>query len=464
MKTILILLTLFFCQFAQANTETHASRYFDSIKDDPQQLYQFLKAMPKGGDLHNHLTGAEYAENLIAYAKDDNWCVDTKDFSLKKNRLCPDSHRLQFAYQDAGFYREITHQWSMRDFIATSSLSNEQHFFDTFAKFGPIVTTHIDKSLYEVAARAASQNVSYLEILLTSYDLGLIGRGGDVASELSQKIAWSSNLNKLYADFLQHGIKDFAKAIPTRIDRAEAEVHNHKLPITIRYQYLALRESSPVQFFAQLILAFEAAQADKRIVGINIVQAEDGPIATRDYDLHMKMIAFLHAKYPAVHISLHAGELSPTSVAPETLRFHIRNAVEIGHAERIGHGVDIAYENAASQLIKEMAAKKILVEINLTSNKTLLNVEANAHPFLYYLKNNVPVALSTDDEGILRTDLTHEYMRAVQTYHLDYLTLKQLARNSLVYSFSSAAEKAQLLQDLEKRFAVFEKKLEDQTT
>lgn len=458
MNKILIFLILFFCQFAQANTEANTSHYFDNIKNNPQQLYQFLKVMPKGGDLHNHLTGAEYAENLIAYAKDDNWCVDTKNFSLKKTWLCPRSHRLQFAYQDADFYREIIRHWSMRDFIATSSLSNEQHFFDAFAKFGPIVTTHIDKSLYEVAARAASENVSYLEVLLTSYDLGLIGGGGDVASELAQKLTWNPDLNKLYEDFLQHGIKDFTNQIPARLDVAEAEVHNQKLPITIRYQYLALRESPPVQFFAQLILAFEATQADKRIVGINIVQAEDGPIAIRDYDLHMKMIEFLHAKYPTVHISLHAGELSPTSVAPEdALRFHIRHAVEIGHAERIGHGVDIAYENKAPQLIKEMANKKILVEINLTSNKTLLNVEGSTHPFLYYLKNNVPVALSTDDEGILRTDLTREYMRAVQTYHLDYLTLKQLARNSIVYSFSSAPEKAQLMQDLEKRFVVFEK-------
>lgn len=456
MKKKFIFVILFFCQFAQANTEANTSHYFNSIKNNPQQLYQFLKTMPKGGDLHNHLTGAEYAENLIDYAKGDNWCVNTKDFSLKKTWLCPHSRRLQFAYQDASFYREITRQWSMRDFVATSSRSNEQHFFDTFAKFGPIVTTHVDKSLYEVAARAATENISYLEVLLTSYDLGLFGRGGDVASKLGQKIAWNSDLNKLYAEFLKRGIKDFAKQIPVRLDLAEAEVQKQKLPIVIRYQYLALRESSPTQLFAQLILAFEAAKADKRIVGINVVQAEDGPIAIRDYDLHMKMIEFLHAKYPTVHISLHAGELSPTSVTPETLRFHIRHAVEIGHAERIGHGVDIAYENKASQLIKEMANKKVLVEINLTSNKTLLNVEGDSHPFLYYLKNNVPVALSTDDEGILRTDLTREYMRAAQTYHLDYLTLKQLARNSIVYSFSSATEKAQLLQDLEKRFIIFE--------
>jgi adenosine deaminase len=51
----------------------------------------------------------------------------------------------------------------------------------------------------------------------------------------------------------------------------------------------------------------------------------------------------------------------------------------------------------------------------------------------------VPVALSTDDEGIERIDLTHEYVRAVETYHLSYADLKQLVRASLDYSFLPGA-------------------------
>jgi hypothetical protein len=47
----------------------------------------------------------------------------------------------------------------------------------------------------------------------------------------------------------------------------------------------------------------------------------------------------------------------------------------------------------------------------------------------------VPVALSTDDEGVSRIDLTREYVRAVETYALTYADLKELVRNSLEYSF-----------------------------
>ena len=77
-------------------------------------------------------------------------------------------------------------------------------------------------------------------------------------------------------------------------------------------------------------------------------------------------------------------------------------------ADRIGHGVDVMYEDRPYDLLKHMADKGVLVETNLTSNKVILGVEGKAHPFATYRKLGVPVALSTDDEGVSRIDLTHE--------------------------------------------------------
>ena len=80
-------------------------------------------------------------------------------------------------------------------------------------------------------------------------------------------------------------------------------------------------------------------------------------------------------------------------------------------------------------------AKRVPVEINLTSNEDVLGISGKNHPFPIYRKFGVPVALSTDDEGIERIDLTHEYVRAAESYALSYADLKQLVRNSLEYSF-----------------------------
>jgi adenosine deaminase len=149
----------------------------------------------------------------------------------------------------------------------------------------------------------------------------------------------------------------------------------------------------------------------------------------------MKMVEYLHSVYPKVHISLHAGELAPGVVPPEGLRFHVRQAVELGHAERIGHGVDILYERDPYELLKEMADKHVMVEINLSSNEGILGVKGNEHPLPEYMKAHVPVALSTDDEGVSRIDLTHEYVRAAADYHLSYSQLKTMARTGMEHDF-----------------------------
>ncbi len=194
------------------------------------------------------------------------------------------------------------------------------------------------------------------------------------------------------------------------------------------------------QVFAQTLLGFEVASADPRFVGINYVQPEDGIKSMADYALHMKIVGFLHGLYPKVHISLHAGELAEGLVPPDGLCCHIRLAVEDAlHAERIGHGVDIMHEARPYELLKEMAAKHVMVEINLTSNDVILGVEGKDHPLPIYRKYHVPVALSTDDEGVSRIDLTHEYVRAAETYALTYADLKQMVRTGLEHNFLPGA-------------------------
>ena len=124
---------------------------------------------------------------------------------------------------------------------------------------------------------------------------------------------------------------------------------------------------------------------------------------------------------------------------PEGLCCHIRLAVEQAHAERIGHGVDVMYEDRPYDLLQEMAQKHIMVEINLSSNEGILGVEGDEHPFPIYRIDRVPVALSTDDEGVSRTEITHEYVRAALDYHLTYQDMKKLARTGMEHSFLPGA-------------------------
>src|SRR5947209_20553447 len=64
-----------------ADTAVTAAR-FSAIRSDHTALRAFLQRMPKGADLHVHLSGAVYAENLIAWGRDKKLCFDLPTQSI----------------------------------------------------------------------------------------------------------------------------------------------------------------------------------------------------------------------------------------------------------------------------------------------------------------------------------------------------------------------------------------------
>lgn len=82
-----------------------------------------------------------------------------------------------------------------------------------------------------------------------------------------------------------------------------------------------------------------------------------------------------------------------------------------------------------------MKNQGILVEICPSSNKLILEIEKDNHPFHLYKENGVPLSIKTDNEGINRTNLTNEFAIAVRDFNLTYSDLKELVRNSIEYSF-----------------------------
>jgi adenosine deaminase len=332
--------------------------------------------------------------------------------------------------------------FSMRAFVPTPGVNGHDQFFNTFGRFGAVDSRHTGEWLDEAAARAASQNEQYLELMETP--------PFDHAAKIAKEIGWhGENFAEMRDQLLAKGLRDEIPATRAYFDQEEAGRRQlehcgetNEAPachVQVRYIYQVLRAFSPEQVFAQTLLGFEAAAVDPRIVGINYVQPEDDRTAMENYALQMRQIAYLHSVYPKLHVSLHAGELAPEMVPPDGLRFHIRMAVEVAHAERIGHGVDVMYEDRPYDLLKEMAANHVMVEINLTSNDVILGIAGYEHPFRMYRKYKVPVALSTDDEGVSRIDLTHEYELAVETFALSYADLKQLVRTSIEHSFLPGA-------------------------
>ena len=76
--SLCVLLLVSSVSFGQSRLtpEQRTARYMDSVRTQPPLLLAFLRRMPKGGDLHNHLSGAIYAESWIDFAAEDGLCVD----------------------------------------------------------------------------------------------------------------------------------------------------------------------------------------------------------------------------------------------------------------------------------------------------------------------------------------------------------------------------------------------------
>ncbi|HEY5801768.1 MAG TPA: adenosine deaminase, partial [Burkholderiaceae bacterium] len=199
-----------------------------------------------------------------------------------------------------------------------------------------------------------------------------------------------------------------------------------------------------------------AASVSKYIVGVNIVGEEATVVSMRDYRLHMQMFRYLKQRFPKVRLAMHAGELAVGAVPPTGLRFHIRDAIDVAGAERIGHGLDVLHETDAVGLMRTMREKNIPVEINLTSNQFILGVQGAEHPVSVYLRQQVPIVISSDDAGVSRNQLSGEYVLFASRYKPSYETVKTAAYNSIRYSFLNAEQKAAQTRILDQRYARFE--------
>ena len=422
------------------NAEQRTARFFQSIRNQPDRLYVFLKSMPKGADLHTHLSGAVYAETFLSWAAQARMCVDPATFVVAEKCNTKTQVKLSndLTKNDPVFYRKLIDAWSTRNWERSGRTGHEQ-FFVTFGKWGPL-TARSGEMLAEVRSRAAEGNVSYLEIMITP--------DSSESKKVGQALKWQENFSLMRQQLLKAGlVEKVVAAAKQNLDQAEKKSNevlhcgqaqpDKGCDVEVRYIFQVGRTNSPGQVFAQMLAAFETVSEDPRVVALNLVQPEDNPTAMNDFRLHMRMLDYFHSIYARVHITLHAGELAPGLVPPDGLLFHIRDSVQTGHAERIGHGVDLMHETNAQQLVQDMAARNVMVEICLTSNDVILGVRGDKHPIRQYLAAGVPLALATDDEGVARSEITREYLKATEDHNLGYVDFKRMARTSLQHAFVS---------------------------
>ncbi len=275
-------LLLFLASLASAQTaEQRTAHYLDSVRKQPGLLLAFLRGLPKGGDLHNHLDGAIYAEDLIDFAASGNLCVDRTSSHL----LAPPCDSCETytakpaascAYLDHVLYGQMVDAWSMRNWRPGDE-SGHDHFFASFDKFGLASHTHVAEAIAAATNRAGMDHLQYVEFMHTA------DSGG--AALLAGKVEWNPDYAKLRDALLAAGMKDVVSETSKRVaadDARAKEILKCGTPdaapgctVTVRYLYQVLRGLRPEIVFSQILLGFELASSDPRFVGLNLVMPED---------------------------------------------------------------------------------------------------------------------------------------------------------------------------------------------
>ncbi len=168
---------------------------------------------------------------------------------------------------------------------------------------------------------------------------------------------------------------------------------------------------------------------DRNVVGVGIGGDEARGPAEWFRDLYAR------TRDKGLRLTAHAGE----SVGPES----IRAAIEVLHAERIGHGLN-AYRDP--ELLARLAEVQVPIEICLTSNLCTGCCAAIAeHPLKTYYDRGLLVTLNTDDPAMFEASLCGEYQLAQETFGFTDAQLRELAMNSFRASFLPEERKREFL-------------------
>ncbi|SDX21420.1 amidohydrolase family protein [Flavobacterium degerlachei] len=446
-----------------------ANTYFEKIRNNEAELTAFFSQMPKGGDLHHHYSGSIYAEPILEDAINEDFYLNTVTMQVLKEKPLDGNWELFSTLKSQGqlpYYKQkIMEKWSVKDYNNVDYPSDKL-FFESFDKFSPAIVGHFGEGLLELKNRAIKENVSYIETQLSTIPCDIdVNELTDYNQKL-RKLAINKDedginqmLDSIYAILIQEGAPAYAEDFNTNfVTKLHNDLKIDDARFTMRYQNFVLRFMEPVDLFKNLVVAFISADSSPLMAGVNIVSPEDGETSMKDYWLQMVMFNYCHNRYPTVKYSMHAGELTLGLVQPEDLTWHIRDAVYTAGAYRIGHGVDLAYEENPYELLRYMAKNSIAIEINLVSNEFILKIKDSRHPFSLYKEFGVPIVISTDDAGILRTNMTEQYVLLAKRYkNVSYANIKKYVYNSIFYSFiKDEAVKKQLLVDLDLRFTAFE--------
>ena len=426
-----------------------AENWFETFKAsaDDRDLYRFLYALPKGGDLHNHLTGSNFSEWWYELATNKTLNGGYEYYTRVRINNCVGYGQDMFGFAPYLLY--------FRNLQASSYAALSDCEKSEYKKIDALDAR--EKAAWMDSLRLDKKHEGREEFFQTHWQrLNDLGRNPYINAEMLVKNMQAFAREGLTYLETMEGTRFYSRPDGSPFTPDEvAGIFRKRLAepdavatgVTARMQYYLLRFIENAEEDLEWIYRFVDQNRDL-FVGINMVGREDND---KGHPLRfLPTLRKLRRDIPGVPLAIHAGEVDEPN-------HHVRDTLLLG-ASRIGHGVNLISDPDTMLLMRN---SEHLVEINLISNLLLNYVgDYSQHPFPEYLRMGIPVALSTDDRGMWDSNMTDEYFVAVKEFNLSWEELTALARNSLQHSFTDAATKQKLLRDYEARLARFESRFQ----
>jgi adenosine deaminase len=176
---------------------------------------------------------------------------------------------------------------------------------------------------------------------------------------------------------------------------------------------------------------------DHGVVGIGLTGRED------KFSLDDFAKTFEIAHKNKIGITVHAGELAGSEI--------IWDAINLLHADRIGHGVSCIKD---PQLIEFLKQKQVPLEICPTSNICMgIFPNFESHPLRKLWDAGLLLTVNSDDPVLFNTDLNNEYKILVDHFGFNVEDLEKICLNALHASFLPEERKQKLVELFKTEFA-----------
>lgn len=239
---------------------------------------------------------------------------------------------------------------------------------------------------FEAIEDAAKDGIRYLELRFSPGPL--------LAAGLSQKDILEG---------LREGVEAGERAYPIRV------------PLIA-----GISRDQPVEQAEQVVTL---ALAGDEIYGVDVLSDESYPAQRFSKELK-------RAKDAGLGITIHAGEYG----GPE----NIWTAITELQADRVGHGTHL-YMPCQFPVAEEVKARGVLVECCPTSNVAFgVLPRLKDHPLPDMLKQEIPVAINTDDPRVVRLTLSQEYGILSSAFGLSEKDLLSIALNAVNHIFDKS--------------------------